>query len=264
MSFHEDSQMPEHKQGYDESAVTTQVRIDDVQPSVQATDRFGLERAGKGYLTRKYNIQISGAGNPYFTPIDSLLNSYVQDADAALAEARARLEGSEELQARANKLANAAIPYFEAQLEDAGEDRAWVARSNVIWPLTDKVGFQLYKATSGEADLVDFGAYLARTDANIKSAMDLQDNERYVKRQFWTDLAYDELAVLDSVIRQVDPDSAHYNLTAIIANGYRSAAQLDTKQHLRGVQENAPVTSDTPQEDLKAQIMASRRVASAS
>lgn len=262
MSFNQDSAMSEIPAGGDESAVVTQERTDDAQPSAETTDRYGLIANGKQFLLRQFNIEESRAGLPYFTPIESMLKQFVQDAEAALIEARARVKGDEKLQARVEALSTPCAEYFEAMLEDAGEDRAWLARSLVIWPLTDKVGFQLYKATSGEADLLDYGSYLARTDANIKSAEDLEHHEGFQKRTFWTDVAYDELGVVDGIIAIVDPDSGQYNLEAIIRAGYQSAAQQATRQHLRGVRGNEPVTDDTATADIKANILASRRAAS--
>jgi hypothetical protein len=261
--FNQDSQMPETAAGGDETAIATQHGdAENSEPSVDTTDRFGLQALGKGYLTRKYDIKISAAGQPYFTPVDSLLKQFVADAEDALAEARARVLGDVDLQARVKALADSCIPYFDARLEDCGEDRAWLARSMVIWPMTDQVGYQLYKACSGEADLIDYAGYLARTDANVKSNEDLDSHEGFQKRQFWTDLAYDELGVVDGVITEVDPDSISYNLEAIIRSGYQSAANLDTRSHLRGKTGNTPVTDDKPLDDFKAQVLASRRAAS--
>lgn len=263
MSFNQDSQMPENAAGSDESAVKTDHdAASDAQPSAQSTDRFGLQAKGKGFLLRKYNIAISKIGNPYFEPIQSLLNTFIADADAALAEARARVLGDEALRTRIEAVAPSALEYFEARLEDAGSDREWLARSLVMWPMTDQVGFQLYKATSGEADLLDYGTYIIRTDAKVENLDDLTNHEQYQKRQFWTDLAYDELGVIDGVIAEVDPDSQDYNLAAIIRSGYQSAANMDTRTHLRGVTGNDPVTDDTATADVKAQILASRRIAS--
>lgn len=260
--FNQDSQMPEVPGGGDEGAVKTEQDISDVQPSVASTDRFGLQAQGKGYLLRKYNIAESKAGNAYFQPIDSLLAAFVLDSDAVLAEARARVAGDESLRDRIAKMAKPAIKYFEALLEDCGEDRAWLARSLAIWPLTDQVGFQMYKAASGEADLLDYATYIIRTDANVNSVNDLETHEGYQKRTFWTDLAYNELGVIDGLIAEVDPDSNDYNIEAILRGGYQSAANLDTRNHLRGVSGNAPVTEDSATADVKAQILASRRAAS--
>jgi hypothetical protein len=261
--FNQDSAMPEVPAGGDESAIVTQERTDAAQPSAVSTDRYGLVANGKQFLLRSFNIMESAAGRPYFTPIDSLLKTFVQDASEALAEARARVRGDEDLQERVAALSKACGPYFEAMLEDAGEDRAWLARSLVIWPLTDKVGFQLYKATSGEADLLDYGSYLARTDANIQNAEDLENHEGFQKRTFWTDMAYDELGVVDGIIAAVDPDSIDYNIEAIVRAGYQSAAQQATRQHLQGVTAATPITSDTATDDIKSNILASRRAASA-
>ena len=260
--FNEDSAMPEMAAGGDEGTVKTEHRTDDIQPSVESTDRFGLEKQGKGYLTRKYNILISAAKTPYFAPIQSLLAAFVLDAPEVLAEARARVQGDEKLQARIAALVSPCELYFEARLEDAGEDRAWLAKSLVIWPLTDQIGFQMYRAASGEADLLDYATYLFRTDANIKDMSDLENHEKYLSRQFWTDLAYDELGVVDGVIAAVDEDSTDYNIEAILRQGYQSAANLDTRTHLRGVTGNAPVTDDTETAKIKEQVLASRRAAS--
>lgn len=261
--FNEDSQMPEHTQGHIETDVTTE-HSPDHDPSVTSTDRFGLKAAGKGYLERKYDIQISKAGQPYFTPMDSLLKAFVLDAEAALAEARARVKSDEALQARVKARSEAAALHFEAEMEDAGEDRAWLARSLVIWPYTDQVGYQLYKACSGEADLLDYASYLARTDSSVKAegAKALDTHEAYQKRLFWTDLAYDELGVIDGIIKIADEDSLSYNLEAIIRKGYQSQASMDTRKHLRGVNGSAPVTSDVPLDDFQNEVLASRRAAS--
>ena len=261
MSFNEESKMPERTTGHIESAVKTE-QSDARTSSVRSTDRYGLEKSGKGYLTRKYNIEISKAGNPYFVPIESLLKEFILDADAALAEARARLKGDTAMQEKADAWAEPMIPYFEALLEHVGSDREWLARQLAIWPLTDQVGYQLYKATSGEADLNDYGTYLIRTDAHVESVKDLDSHEQYQKRQFYTDLAYDELAIVDAVLSQVDPDSLEYNLPAIIRAGYQTAASLDTRNHLKGVSADAPATSDVASNDIKSQILASRRYAS--
>lgn len=261
--FHEDSQMPEVPGGGDESAIKTDHDAGaDHTPSVDATDRFGLQAMGKGYLTRKYNIAISRAGQPYFEPVQSLLAAFVDDAEAVLAEARARISADEDLQKRVTKRSKAKSIDFKAELDDCGDDRQWLARSNVIWPITDQVGFQLYKAASGEADLLDYATYILRTDANVESVADLDDHEGYQKRMFWTDLAYAELGVADGIVDAVDPDSREYNLQAIVRSGYQSAANLDTRNHLRGVSGNAPVTEGTDMADVKAQILASRRAAS--
>lgn len=265
MSFNEESQMPEKAAGGDESAIATDQEsgpASEATPSAASTDRFGLQQSGKGYLLRKYNIQESRAGEPYFVPVDSLLEAFVADAEAALAEARARIKGDEDLQAKVEKLSGPTTTYFEALLEHAGDNRAWFARSLAIWPLTDQVGFQLYKACSGEADIVDYAALIIRTDANVNDHSDLESHDGYQKRQFWTDLAYDELGVIDAVISEADPDSLNYNLKAIIRKGYQSAAQMDTRNHLRGVTGNAPITGDIMPEELKEQILASRRAAS--
>ena len=255
--------MPEVPGGGDESAIKTDHDVNaDHTPSVDSTDRFGLQAQGKGYLLRKYNIAESRAGQPYFEPIQSLLAAFVDDAEAVLAEARARLVGDDKLLARIAKRSKAKSIDFKAELEDAGEDRAWLARSNVIWPITDQVGFQLYKAASGEADLLDFATYILRSDKNVESIADLDNHENYQKRMFWTDLAYSELAVADGIVGAVDPTSLEYNIQAILRSGYQSAANLDTRNHLRGVTGNAPVTEDTASADIKAEILASRRAAS--
>lgn len=261
--FNEESQAPEVPAGGDESAIKTDHdAVADHQPSVASTDRFGLQAQGKGYLLRKYNIADSRAGQPYFEPIQSLLASFVDDAEAVLAEARARLVGDDKLQARIKARSKAKLIDFKAELEDCGDDREWLARSNVIWPITNQVGFQLYKAASGEADLLDYATYILRTDANVSSIADLDNHENYQKRMFWTDLAYAELGVADGIVDAVDPDSTDYNIQAIVRSGYQSAANLDTRNHLRGVTGNAPVTEDTATTDVKAQILASRRAAS--
>jgi hypothetical protein len=262
MSFNEESAMPEHVQGHVESAIKTIHRTDDAQPSVQSTDRYGLQANNKGYLLRKYNIEISKAGNPYFTPIPSLLNAFVRDADGALAEARARVTADPKLQERIDTMVGPCSAWFDTLIDDGGEGREWLARSLCIWPLTNQIGYHLYKACSGEADVCDYAAFLLDTDANVNSQSDLDSHEQYQKRQFWTDLAYDELGVVDALIREVDPDSIDYNLQAVIRNGYQASAGKDTKDHLRGNTGNAPVTSDVDREKVKAQILASRRIAS--
>jgi hypothetical protein len=261
--FNEYSQMPERAMGgVDVGLLPTQANMDDVQPSIQGTDRFGLQAQGKGYLLRKYNIAISKKGAPYFEPVQSLLKAFILDAPAVLAEARARVKGDEKLQARIEALIDSCTEYFNAQIEDAGADREWLAKSLVIWPLTDQVGFHMYKAASGEADLVDYATYLFRTDANVKDMNDLEAHDGYQKRQFWTDLAYDELGVVDGLIAAVDPDSTDYNVEAVLRSGYQSAAGMDTRNHLRGVTGHAPVTSDSASADIRSQVLASRRVAS--
>lgn len=261
--FNEESQMPEKASGGDESAVMTETRPDETQPdSGQSTDRFGFQKAGKGYLLRKYNIALSKAGNPYFEPVPTLLAEFVRDADDALLEARARILGDKDLQKRADKLAAKLGPYFNALVDDAGDGREWLAKSLALWPITDQVGYQLYKACSGEADLADYAAYILRTDANVESVADLETHEGFQKRTFWTDIAYTDLAVWDFVLGEVDEDSQAYNLEAIIRSGYQSAASLDTRNHLKGVTGNTPVTDDTATVDVKAQVLASRRIAS--
>lgn len=261
MSFNEESQMPEVPAGGEETAVKTQQDTRDVQPSVDATDRFGLQKAGKGWLLRKYNIEISKAGQPYFSPVQSLLNAFVADADAAIAESRARIKGDTDMQAEADKVVAKLDPYYNSLLEFVGQDREWLARAIALWPITDQIGYQLYKATSGEADLLDYADYLLRTDANVNDQNDLAAHEGYQKREFWTDLAYDELAKLDFILQSVE--ETDYNLEAIIRQGYQNAANLDTRNHLRGVAGNQPITNDGAMDDsVRANILASRRAAS--
>lgn len=262
-SFEQESQMPETPGGGDEIAVKTDHEAaTDAQPSASTTDRFGLQKNGKGYLLRKYNIATSKAGLPYFEPIQSMLKQFVLDADDVFNVARTRFKTDEELQQRVEALGPPVLSCFEAFLEDAGEGREWLARSFVIWPLTDQVGYQLYKAASGEADLLDYGVYLIRTDANINAVEDLADHAQFQKRQYWTDLAYKELGIIDALIGEVDPDSLKYNVEAIVRSGYQSAANLDTRNHLRGVAGETPLTEDTESVDIKKQILASRRVTS--
>lgn len=260
MSFNEESAMPEIPGGNNETALKTEHRTDDAQPSVQSTDRFGLEKAGKGWLLRRYDIEISKIGNPYFKPIESLLQTFVADADDAFAEARARYNADEDLQAKAAALMPAAVAYFDALLEYAGEDREWLARSLEIWPLTNQVGYHLYKATSGEADLVDYAQYLLATDANVNCVGDLDTHEKYAKRQFFTDSAYDELGVIDAIVQEIE--ATDYNTAAIIRSGYQADAGKDTREHLKGNKGHAPVTETSDSAKVKADILASRRVAS--
>lgn len=260
--FNEESQMPDATTGGDETAVKTVEDTTDHEPSVQSTDRYGLQKLGKGYLLRKYNIAISKVKQPYFEPIASLLNEFVADAPAVLTEARARLLGSADARKRVEKLVKPARAYFAKLTEYVGEDRAWLARSLIIWPLTDQVGFQMYKAASGEADLLDYATYLIRTDANVNNLNDLSGHAQYETRMGWTDLAYMELGEIDFLISEIDPDSIEYNLTAILRSGYQSAANLDTRKHLRGNNGEAPLTDDTVTLDIKSQLLASRRLAS--
>jgi hypothetical protein len=262
-NFNVNSQMPEHSQGHIETEQVTQHGPESApEPSVSVTDRFGLEQ--KSWLTRKYDIKISAAGNPYFTPSEVILKTLVADAQDAMSEARARISADEDMQEQVEELAETCTPYFEAQLEAAGEDREWLARSLVIWPLTDQVGYHLYKATSGEADLIDYAGYLARTDADVKrdGQAALEVHAKFQERVQFVDRAYEELAKVDALIASVDPDSLKYNFEAIIRQGYQSAANLDTRNHLRGVQGRAPITSDQPLDEFKSNVLASRRAAS--
>lgn len=260
MSFEEGTQMPDVPAGGDELAVKTdREAASDAQPSVESTDRYGLQAQNKGYLLRKYNIAMSKAGLPYFEPIQSTLKLCIRDAPDALDTARGLMKKDKKLQVRLMKLIDPAAAYLKVRFADAGKERAWLARSLVIWPLTNQVGYHLYKATSGEADLLDFGTYLIRTDANVNKVDDLAGNVAYQKRAFWTDLAFTELAVVDALVQEIDSSSADYNLEAIIRAGYQSSANLDTRNHLRGIQGNDPVTEDTATTDIKAQILASRR-----
>lgn len=262
--FHEDSQMPEHYQGHNEVLAAQEKHTvnhpnhNSSNPSVAPSDPWGLEAAGKSFLLRRYNVQVSAAGNPYFVPIESLLLAHQRDAAAVLELARTFMQSDEGRRERAAAQANKGIDYFLQVLELAGEGRDWVARKRVIWPLTDELGFQLYKAASGIDELADFAAYLLRTDSNIQTMEDVEADERYVKRKFWSDVALAEAGELDAIIQQIE--ETDYNLDALIRNGYRQQASLDTRSHLQGVQERREVKDETAKVDVKAALMA-RRVA---
>ena len=251
--FNEDSQMPEHPQGRDESLAPPPGAFDaPTSPSVNSTDRFGLVANGKGYLLRRYNIETSAAGNPYFTPIPSLLAAHQRDAKDVLELVRRLHKSDEDAVAKAETQALAASEYFTAVNDAAGEGREWVARRRVIWPLTNDLGFQLYKAIAGVDDLADFAAWLINTDANIQSVSDAEADERYIKRKFWSDVALTEAGIIDDMIQAIE--ETEYNLEWMVREGYRQQAMMDTRTHLRGVAENAPVD---PENDVKAKLKAS-------
>jgi hypothetical protein len=260
MSFNEDSAQPDIPAGAGPETDVKTVEPANTQPSVRDTDRYGLYANKKGFLLQKYNVAHSKAGAPYFEPIPSVLAACQADAEAALAEARARAKGDVDMQAKAVEYAELYAGIFDRLLDD-NEGREWFAKSMIIWPMTDQVGYQLYKSTSGEADLADYGAYLLRDDDNVKSQSDIQVHENYQKRESWVDLAYTELALWDAVVYLVD-STTKYNTDAMIRSGYQSAANLDTRNHLRGLE--ARPAAAAANNEVKENLLASRRAASAS
>ncbi len=258
--FNEDSQIPEHYQGHNEAAVQTDHGQAPEQPSVAATNRYNIPP----WLQRRYLVETSKAGNPYFAVNESILLQCIAGADDAFAEARAFIASDEERSEQVDDIVAYAKDYRSQLLRVAGEDRAWLADMMVLWPLSDQVGYQLYNSTSRKLELVEYGTYLLRDprNPNIDSVEALQTHDGFLKSQAWLEMHYRELGVFDAIYTGIKGE-ADYNVDAIIRKGYQSAANLDTRKHLRGAAGQAPVTEDTASADVADAISKSISLASA-
>lgn len=254
--FNEESQIPEHYQGHSETAVKTQ-HAGPNEP-VESTNRYGVPP----WLLRRFNIEISKRGNPYFTPIESRVQECIRDADNALGEARAvqkKLDENDDARTEMVKdVIVAARDYHDALKRLVGEDRQWKADQLVLWPLSDEVGYQLFAATNGEAELAEYASYLLKNDANVNTAADVASHDGYLKSSGWVDLAIRELGEYDKLYCAVrgEPD---YNIPAIIRKGYQSSANLAGRKHLQGNNGSAPGTSDSDNTEALNELKSRRR-----
>lgn len=258
--FNEESQVPEHLQGHSETAVKT-ARPGPNEP-VESTNRYNVP----AWLQRRFNIEISKRGNPYFTPIESRVKECIRDSDAALAEGRYRQDPANDNE-RAEKRAElidevvaAGRAYHDALKRLVGPDRQWKADQLVLWPLSDEVGYQLFAATNGEIELGEYASYLLSSDPNINCAKDVESNDKFAKSAGWVDLAYDELGEYDAIFTGINGEG-EYNVDAIVRKGYQSSANLMGRKYLQGVQGSAPATSDGGNEDALAELRSRRRLA---
>lgn len=256
--FNEDSQIPEYVQGHVETAVKTQ-EAGPNEPT-EATNRYNVP----AWLQRRFNVEISKAGNPYFVPIDSRLAMIIRDSDTALKEGRFRQERTPDTDRAVlvDEVIAAGQAYHDALRRLVGPDRAWKADQLVLWPLSDEVGYQLFASSNGEYELEDYASYLLRTDANINCSKDVEKHEGYQKSAAWTDLAYDELGEYDRIYTAIAGD-ADYNVPAIVKKGYQSHANLIGRKYLQGVTGSAPATKDGDNNEALAELKSRRRLSAA-
>lgn len=256
MSFNEESQVPEQHQGHIETAVKTP----EGQPNepTESTNRYNVP----AWLQRRFNIEISKRGNPYFTPIDSRVKECVRNSDDALAEARARADRPNDRDELVADVIAAGQAYHDLLKQLVGPDRQWKADQLVLWPLSDEVGYQLFASTNGEIELEEYASYLLRSDANINSASDVSKHSGYMKSEAWVELALEELGEYDAVFAGIAGE-AEYNVEAIIRKGYQSSANLMGRKYLQGNSGSAPGTSDGDNSDALAELKAQRHIAAA-
>lgn len=255
--FNEESQIPEHYQGHSETAVKTK----EAGPNepIEATNRYEVPP----WLQRRFNVEISKRGNPYFTPIESRVQECIRDADDALAEGRARRAADESDRSELlDDIIAAGRAYHDALKRYVGEDRQWKADQLVLWPLSDEVGYQLFASTNGEIELGEYASYLLKNDANVNNASDVEKHTGYMKSAAWVDLAYGELGDFDSLYTAIngEPD---YNVQAIIRKGYQSSANLMGRKYLQGNTGSAPGTSDSDNTDALDELKSRRRISAA-
>lgn len=257
MSFNEDSQVPEHMQGHDEVAVKT-VEAGPNEPT-ESTNRYDVP----AWLQRRFNIEISKRGNPYFTPIESRLQECIRDADSALAEGRGRQQRDDNPRAELiDDLIAKGRAYHDALKRLVGEDRQWKADQLVLWPLSDEVGYQMFASTNGEAELEEYASYLLKNDANVNCANDVEKHSGYMKSAAWVDMAYDELGEYDAIFAGIAGE-AEYNVPAILRKGYQSSANLMGRKYLQGNTGSAPGTSDGDNGDALSELKSRRRISAA-
>jgi hypothetical protein len=256
MSFNEESQMPEHFQGHDETAVKT-AEAGPNEPT-DTTNRYEIP----AWLQRRFNVKTSERGNPYLVPIESRVRECVRDSDDALAEGRARRAANESREELIEAVIDAGTTYHALLKQMVGPDRQWKADQLVLWPLSDEVGYQLFTSTNGEIELADYASYLLRADANVRNADDVAKHPGYMKSEGWVDLAYEELGEYDALYHGISGDT-DYNVEAIIRKGYQSSAMLMGRKFLQGVKGSAPATSDGDNTEALNELRGRRRIAAA-
>lgn len=257
--FNEDSQVPETMQGHDEMAVKTK----EAGPNepVESTNRYDVP----AWLQRRFNVEISAAGNPYFKPIESRLQECVRDADVALKEGRFRMERTPDSDRAENidQVIAAGRAYHDALKRLVGPDRQWKADQLVLWPLSDEVGYQMFASTNGEAELEEYASYLLKNDANVNNANDVEKHAGFQKSAAWVDMAYDELGEYDQIFSGITGEVPEYNVQAIVRKGYQSSANLMGRKYLQGKAGSAPGTSDGGNEDALSELKSRRRISAA-
>lgn len=256
--FNEDSQAPDHMQGHDEMAVKTE-EAGPNEPT-ENTNRYDVPP----WLLRRFNIKTSEKGNPYFVPVESRLQECIRDSEVALKEGRFRQErGADTKRAElVNEVIKAGTAYHDALKRLVGDDRQWKADQLVLWPLSDEVGYQMFAATNGEAELEEYASYLFKTDANVNNANDVEKHAGFAKSAAWVDLAYDELGEYDAVFSAISGEG-EYNIPAIVRKGYQSSANLMGRKHLQGNTGSAPATGDGDNSDAMAELKSRRRLSAA-
>jgi hypothetical protein len=253
--FNEDSRIPEHMQGHVETAVKT-LEAGPNQP-IDSTNRYNIP----AWLQRRFNVEISKRGNPYFTPIESRLQECIRDSGNALKEGQVRHNASDN-QERAElveDLIEKGRAYHDALKRLVGPDRHWKADQLVLWPLSDEVGYQLFATTNGEAELNEYATYLLTSDANVNNAHDVEKHDGYLKSAAFVDMAYDELGEYDALYAGINGES-EYNVPAIVRKGYQSSANMMGRKYLQGNTGSAPATSDGDNKDALAELQSRRRI----
>lgn len=254
--FNEESQAPDQYQGHSETAVKTPEGSPN-EPT-ESTNRYNVP----AWLQRRFNVEISQRGNPYFKPIESRVKECVRDSAGALAEGRARQERPNDRDEIVEEAIAAGRAYHDALKRLVGPDRQWKADQLVLWPLSDEVGYQLFAATNGEIELEEYASYLLRTDANVNNADDVNKHAGYEKSAAWVDLAYDELGEYDAIFAGIGGE-AEYNIDAIVRKGYQSSANLMGRKYLAGNPGAAPATSDGDNSEALTELRSRRRIAAA-
>jgi|VirMetMinimDraft_7_1064189.scaffolds.fasta_scaffold00928_18 hypothetical protein len=256
--FNEESRMPEHLQGHDETAIITKEA--GANEPLQSTNRYDVPP----WLQRRFNVEISKRGNPYFTPIESRLQECIRDSQGALDEGRVRQMSDENTRGEiVDEVVAAGRAYHDALKRLVGADRQWKADQLVLWPLSDEVGYQLFAATNGEAELEEYAKYLLGADANIQCANDIEKHAGYQKSAAWVDLAYDELGEYDGIYAGITGETGEYNVPAIVRKGYQGSASMMGRKYLSGNTGSAPTTSDGDNGDALTELKSRRRISAA-
>ncbi len=242
--LNEESAMPERPAGQDEG-LTQHLPADDPgndAPTGRMTsDRYQLGDNG-AWLLRKFVIIERADKTAYFAPIASTLKDYQTEGQACLDSARKRHAMNDERVAMAALSIETKSKDFATETEINGEGREWLGRKRILWPLTDELGQHMYNAIAGRHELREYAIALIKgADDNIKSVEDAKSSEKYEKKSFWARLALEEAGLVDAVVQGVE--TTEYNLTAMIATGYRAEANRATRNYLNGAAVNT-VDSD--------------------
>lgn len=259
-----DNDRPEPRQGHDEMARPSDDAVaQNDQPSVQVSDRYGLGDNAV-WLLKQYVIEHDEAGLPQFAPIPSVLRQLETEAPEVLAVARGQLEreGSEGVLKRVERLTITATEFHEAVTDFYYDVSEWIPRTTVVWPVDNQVARNLFQATFGEYKLADaIGRAISYGRIKDASNREVMSDDKLATQDGWVQTYYTELAIWDAVSQSLE--SHDYNLTAMLAQGYRQQCAIDTKKFLRGGNQHnrpvndGPVNSDDIREQLRMQRRAS-------